>query len=111
MAERLRSLVKAIRSSRAPANVATRIVAIDGPGGAGKSSLARWLAQELAAPIIQTDDLAKETTVGAVSGNGLSHFKVMAKDNPKWRYMEMPYGHNIPWEHPKELAKILLEYG
>ena len=35
----------------------------------------------------------------------------MAKDNPKWRYMEMPYGHNIPWEHPKELAKILLEYG
>jgi len=35
----------------------------------------------------------------------------MAKDDPKWRYMEMPYGHNIPWEHPAELAKILLEYG
>jgi hypothetical protein len=34
----------------------------------------------------------------------------MAKDSPRWRYMEMPYGHNIPWEHPQELAKILLEY-
>ena len=34
----------------------------------------------------------------------------MAKLSAKWRYMEMPYGHNIPWEHPEELAKILLEY-
>jgi uridine kinase len=36
----------------------TRIVAIDGPGGAGKSSLAVYLARELGAPIIQTDDFA-----------------------------------------------------
>jgi uridine kinase len=58
MVDRLRGLVKAIRSSRAPASVRTRIVAIDGPGGAGKSSLASWLARELDAPIIQTDDFA-----------------------------------------------------
>jgi uridine kinase len=58
MAKELRGLVKAIRSSRAPANVETRIVAIDGPGGAGKSSLANCLAQELDAPIIHTDDFA-----------------------------------------------------
>jgi hypothetical protein len=36
----------------------TRIVAIDGPGGAGKSSLAAYIARELDAPIIHTDDFA-----------------------------------------------------
>jgi uridine kinase len=50
--------VKAIRSSQAPSGVETRIVAIDGPGGAGKSSLAEWLARELDAPVIHTDDFA-----------------------------------------------------
>jgi pimeloyl-ACP methyl ester carboxylesterase len=28
-----------------------------------------------------------------------------------WHYIAMPYGHNIPWEHPEELTKLLLEYG
>lgn len=36
----------------------TRIVAIDGPGGAGKTSLASYLARELDAPIVHTDDFA-----------------------------------------------------
>ena len=36
----------------------TRIVAIDGAGGAGKSTVARWLARELDAPIVHTDDFA-----------------------------------------------------
>jgi uridine kinase len=38
--------------------VATRLIAIDGPGGAGKSSLAAWLAEELDAAVIHTDDFA-----------------------------------------------------
>jgi uridine kinase len=54
----LDGLVKAIRSSRPPANVEIRIVAVDGPGGAGKSSLANQIARELDAPIIHTDDFA-----------------------------------------------------
>jgi uridine kinase len=54
----LRDLVDAIRNSRAPAGVKTRIVAIDGPGGAGKSSLADRLASELDAPVVRTDDFA-----------------------------------------------------
>jgi uridine kinase len=54
----LRNLPVAIRSSRAPEGVQTRIVAVDGPGGAGKTSLAAWLAQKLDAPVIQTDDFA-----------------------------------------------------
>jgi uridine kinase len=51
-------VVDAIRASRAPAGVKTRIVAVDGPGGAGKSSLADRLAHELAAPVVRTDDFA-----------------------------------------------------
>jgi uridine kinase len=36
----------------------TRIIAVDGPGGAGKSSLAAYLAQELNARIVHTDEFA-----------------------------------------------------
>jgi uridine kinase len=38
--------------------VRTRVVAIDGPGGAGKSTLAAWLATALDAPVLHTDDFA-----------------------------------------------------
>lgn len=54
----LRTLAEAVRSSSAPIGMTTRIVAIDGPGGAGKSSLAAYLAQELDAPVVHTDDFA-----------------------------------------------------
>jgi hypothetical protein len=33
----LKRVVEAIRSSKGPAGMTTRIIAIDGPGGAGKS--------------------------------------------------------------------------
>jgi uridine kinase len=58
--ERLNSeLVARIESSRPPAGMNTAVVAIDGLGGAGKSTLAKKLAQELHdAPIIHTDDFA-----------------------------------------------------
>ncbi len=53
-----RSLLDEVRGSRAPAGVRTRIVAVDGPGGAGKTTLALWLAEQLDAQVIQTDDFA-----------------------------------------------------
>ena len=56
--DQLRHLADAVRSAKAPAGVEARIVAVDGPGGAGKSSLADWLAQELDAQVIRTDDFA-----------------------------------------------------
>lgn len=36
----------------------TRVIAVDGPGGAGKSTLASCLARELDAAIVSTDDFA-----------------------------------------------------
>ena len=54
----LTDLVAAIRASSAPTGMKTRIVAIDGPGGSGKSSLAELLSLALQAPIVHTDDFA-----------------------------------------------------
>ena len=49
----------AVRARRPPAGISIRIVAIDGAGGAGKSTLAVQLAEALGnAPIVHTDDFA-----------------------------------------------------
>ena len=55
---RLGDVVAAIHSSAAPADMATRVIAVDGPGGAGKSTLAAYLARELDASVVHTDDFA-----------------------------------------------------
>jgi uridine kinase len=68
---RIESLVRAIRGSVAPGGMTSRIIAIDGLGGAGKSTLAETLSTALAAssrlttspqlvamPIVHTDDFA-----------------------------------------------------
>ena len=54
----LEPLLHTARASRAPIGVATRLIAIDGPGGAGKTTLAAWLAEELQAAVIHTDEFA-----------------------------------------------------
>ena len=57
--DRLRLLLDAARVARPPEGVKTRIIAIDGPGGAGKTTLAAWLAGKLdATAVIHTDDFA-----------------------------------------------------
>jgi ADP-ribose pyrophosphatase YjhB (NUDIX family)/uridine kinase len=56
--QELRRAVAEIRLSRPPAGMRTRIVAVDGPGGAGKTTLSEWLAGELGAAIVHTDDFA-----------------------------------------------------
>jgi uridine kinase len=57
MADALTSLLEDIRAAP-PRAGATRIVAVDGPGGAGKTTLAQQLAAELCAPVVHTDDFA-----------------------------------------------------
>lgn len=48
-----------IRSARAPVDVTTKIIAIDGCGGAGKSTLATQISAALdSCPVIHTDDFA-----------------------------------------------------
>jgi uridine kinase len=50
--------VEEVRACRAPSGAATRVVAIDGLGGSGKSSLAVLLSDVLGASVVQTDDFA-----------------------------------------------------
>lgn len=53
------SIIKAIQSAQAPGEMTTKIIAVDGPGGAGKSSFAEQLTQQLGnVPILHTDDFA-----------------------------------------------------
>lgn len=55
----LPEIVEAVRAKQAPAGMPTKIIAIDGPGGAGKSTLAARLAKEFGgAQIVHTDDFA-----------------------------------------------------
>jgi uridine kinase len=56
--EVLANALAEIRRAQPAAGMTTRIVAVDGPGGAGKTSLSEWLASELAAEIVHTDDFA-----------------------------------------------------
>jgi uridine kinase len=55
---RFEDLPAAIRSATPPEGVRTRVVAVDGLGGAGKSTLAERLARELDAQVVHTDDFA-----------------------------------------------------
>ena len=55
----LAAVVESVRASTRDHWVATRLIAIDGGGGAGKSTLARKLAAALGGtPVVQTDDFA-----------------------------------------------------
>jgi uridine kinase len=58
LTESLATIVAQIRAKPAPARISTKIVAVDGPGGAGKSTFANRLARELGAPLVHTDDFA-----------------------------------------------------
>jgi uridine kinase len=81
----LRSVLEAIRSSRAPGAVKVRVIAIDGLGGAGKSSLAALLARELDAPIVRTDDFAHWDNPTDWWPDQLAHaLEPLAAGKPAW---------------------------
>lgn len=58
----LSEICKLIEARQPPATMTTKIVAIDGLGGAGKSTLAAALANALGAETIATDDFASPET-------------------------------------------------
>ncbi len=52
-------IINQLKSAKAPGIMTTKIIAIDGQGGAGKSTFANQLSKALGgAPIIRTDDFA-----------------------------------------------------
>jgi uridine kinase len=55
----LSEIVLSIRAKPSPDRMSTKVIAVDGPGGAGKSSFAARLAEELGgAQVLHTDDFA-----------------------------------------------------
>jgi uridine kinase len=55
----LHGIADAVRAKRRPPGMTTSIVAIDGPGGAGKSTLAEHVSRALGgAAVLHTDDFA-----------------------------------------------------
>jgi len=59
LAELLSTMGASVRARRPPTGMQTRVIAIDGLGGAGKSSLAQHLSAALdGAEIVHTDDFA-----------------------------------------------------
>jgi uridine kinase len=56
--EVLHKIIKEIEGKKAQDNFPVKIIAIDGHGGAGKSTLARQLAKEFNAEVLHTDDFA-----------------------------------------------------
>lgn len=51
-------VIERIRSAQPPAGMRTSIIAVDGFGGAGKTTLASDLAAQLDAQVVHTDDFA-----------------------------------------------------
>ena len=52
-------VVEGVKAKEPPPGISTSIIAIDGPGGAGKSTLAKLLSGRLGgAPVLHTDDFA-----------------------------------------------------
>jgi len=56
----LKSVIESVRTSRCPEGMSTRIIAVDGGGGAGKTTLASELSDLLCCEIIHTDDFATQ---------------------------------------------------
>jgi uridine kinase len=55
----LSEIVRSVRAKPRPSGMSTKVIAVDGPGGAGKSTFAARLAEELGgAQVLHTDDFA-----------------------------------------------------
>jgi uridine kinase len=77
----VRTAVRAISADlRARGERATHLIGIDGPGGAGKSTLARALAAELGAVVVAGDDFHRTGGSRAAGGS--------AGDEYDWRKLE-----------------------
>jgi uridine kinase len=54
----LSAIVQSVQAKPAPQGMSTKVIAVDGHGGAGKSTLAARLAEKLGAEVVCTDDFA-----------------------------------------------------
>lgn len=88
-------VVQAARSAR-PRCGGTVVIAVDGPSGSGKTTVAAILARELAAPVVQMDDLYPGWD-GLADGVGLVTSQVLEPlargERPAYRVWDWGRGH------------------
>jgi uridine kinase len=96
-------LLQAIAAARPPRGMTTKIVAIDGGGGAGKSTLAKHLSGWLgSAPVVITDDFASwgnplnwwprllEQVLEPLGNNQAAHYQ-----RYDWKTLELAEWHDV----------------
>jgi uridine kinase len=111
MAERLAAVVTLVDNSE-PRCGTTRLVAVDGPSGAGKTTLARLAAEVLFAPTIHMDDLypgwdglaegvqrAMEWVAGPLAAGRPARYR-------RWDWATSAYG---PWVQVPASEVVVLE--
>jgi uridine kinase len=111
MAE-LEQIVDKIKLARTPEGVKPKIIAIDGGGGAGKSTFAGKLSEALGgAPIVQTDDFASWDNPLEWSQGLLDNFlkPFAAGKSARFHLSEWSAGDDRGWKEVAPAQVLILE--
>jgi len=105
-------IVQAVRSSASPQGMATKVIAVDGPGGAGKSSFALRLAEELGGvQVAHTDDFASWDNPTDWWPRLLEELLEPLSRNERARYRRSDWGEpdHEPWGEVEPAEFLILE--
>ena len=99
----LSDIIQRITASAPPPPMTTKIIAIDGCGGAGKTTLAWRLAANLGAQLIHTDDFASWDNALDWHGRMMAQVITPLRNNKPGRYQRYDWGtralaewHDVP---------------
>ena len=109
--QNLTALVREILAATVPSGMQTRIVGIDGCGGAGKSTLALLLSERLEAPVIHTDDFASRDNPINWQDRLMDQVLLPLSTNRPSRYQRFDWVNNelAEWHEVKVGGTLILE--
>jgi len=107
----LSDIVQQIQAATPAAGMTTKIIGIDGCGGAGKSTLAKRLAVSLDAQLIQTDDFATWDNALDWGDRLLAQVLLPLQQNQAGRYQRYDWGQKslAEWHDVPVQQTIVLE--